>query len=81
MIFSADLVVPLLQRHGQRCEPILSGQGLTGARGQQEPHHVIMILLSRHVQRGEPILRLDIHTRARGNNQYSIKKFDLTIYL
>ena len=68
MIFSADLVVPLLQRHSQRCEPILSGQGLTSARGKQEPHHIIMILLSRHVQRGEPILRLDIHTRAGGKN-------------
>ena len=60
----AHLVVPLLQRHGQGREPVLGGEGLAGARGQQEPHHVVMVLLGRHVQRGEPILGLDIHTRA-----------------
>ena len=55
--------MPLLQRHSQRREPVLSGEGLTGARGEQEPHHIIMILLGGHVQRGEPILGLDIDTR------------------
>ena len=55
--------MPLLQRHGQRRESVLGCQRLTGARGQQEPHHVIMILLGGHVERGEPILGLDIDTR------------------
>ena len=81
---SAHLVVPLLQCHGQRREPVLSGEGLTGARGQQEPHHVVMILLRRHVERGEPILRLDIHTRAGGKHLVFTQEFtksELTIYL
>ena len=76
--------MPLLQRHGQRREPVLGGQGLTGARGQQEPHHVVMILLRRHVERREPILRLDIHTRAGGKNYINFKyqkKSEMTIYL
>ena len=71
----AHLVVPLLQRHGQGREPVLGGEGLAGARGQQEPHHVVMVLLGRHVQRGEPILGLDIHTRAGIENNVTRRTF------
>ena len=55
--------MPLLLRHSKRREPVLGGQGLTGARGQQEPHHVIIVLLGGEVERGEPILGLHIDTR------------------
>ena len=66
IVMIAHLVVPLLQRHGQGSEPVLGGEGLAGARGQQEPDHVVMVLLGGHVQRGEPILGLDIDTCAVG---------------
>ncbi len=38
----------------------LSSDALVGARGEEEPNHLLVVLLGRHVQRREPILRLHV---------------------
>lgn len=55
-----DLVVSLLQSHGERSESVLCGQTLVGAVGQQEADDSVVVLLGRHVERSESILRLDV---------------------
>ena len=55
-----DLVVSLLQGHGERSESVLCGQTLVGSVGQQEADDSVVILLGRHVERSESILRLDV---------------------
>ena len=57
------LVMSLLQRHGQGGEPVLGGEALVGAGGEELPDHAVVVLLRGHVERREAILRLHVHAR------------------